>query len=207
MKFWKVRNNKIITKGNKALTQNYKQLLVEKFESPVVSGYSQGSIPSKWLIANQGFGSDRCGLNNKDGGDWTTPDYTNNQVFCFRYTNSGLATKPGVIGPLDSNNIKYTVSFDAILDQTAGTPYYVQLAVIDTGNRQDFRSAIPVGIYELNKLNGNVPADGKFHSYTFSYTTDPIVDAAFAGQDIAIRMKGATTSANIDNVRVTYQPV
>ena len=173
----------------------------EDFESPVVSGFSKGTLPDNgyWVGSSAGSGSDRKGLINEDGGDFTDP--VGEQAFAFRYTNSGLTTADAVIGDFMSG-ITYTISFDAVLDgYNDTTPYTLQLiAFADGAARNDCRST-PAGSTMLQQVTGNATEDGLYTHVTFDYTVEP--GAAEVGMDIGLRFRGATSSAIIDNVLVT----
>ena len=179
----------------------------EDFESPVVSGYSQGTLPDDgyWIGASQGYRSNYWGLVNEDTGTFTDP--VGAQAIAFRYTNSGVTTADGVIGDFEAG-ITYTVSFDAVMDGglNSGTPYTLQLiAFADGAVRNDCRST-PSGSTMLKQVSGNATSDGLYKNVTFDFTADPVTYAAIIGQDIGIRFRGATTSAIIDNVLVTIPP-
>lgn len=189
-------------------------LFQETFESPVVVGYDeQPPIPTGWVGANQGFGSNRHGLNNKTSGDWASSQENNQQTYSFKYTNSGLCTAAGVIGTIDINRVKYTVTMDfgydkAISGGVASGFFKAWLVAIPPGfDRQDFRSGVPWDGIDLVTLTGTVANDNELHRYTGSYTTDPVTDAGKVGYDLAIACLGATASAVWDNVRLESQYV
>jgi hypothetical protein len=152
-----------------------------------------------WVRANQGFGATRCGLVDESAGAFADP--AGEQAFAFRYTNSGLTTAFGVIGSLTAGTT-YTVSFDVVAD-TAATPYNMQFVTFNgAGTRNDIRSDSFVSKV-LASRSGNAPGDGSYQTVSIQFTPDAVLDAAVIGHDLAIRFKGATTSANIDNVSVT----
>jgi hypothetical protein len=152
-----------------------------------------------WVRANQGFGASRCGLVDESAGAFADP--AGEQAFAFRYTNSGLTTAFGVIGSLTAGTT-YTVSFDVVAD-TAATPYNMQFVTFNgAGTRNDIRSDSFVSKV-LASRSGNAPGDGSYQTVSIQFTPDAVLDAAVIGHDLAIRFKGATTSANIDNVSVT----
>jgi hypothetical protein len=192
-------------------------LFTETFESPVVSGFdpTPPEVPN-WVGATTGFGAARMGLDEVSSTNWTSPSGSNTQVYNCRYTNSGITTREGVIGSLDVNNVTYTVSFDVQFDKRLtgswgadpSNQYNMQLYAADNiadVDRVNHTGNI-VGATLLNDYTnadgGVVPDDDQFHTFRFSYTTDPVTDASLDGQDICVRFKGATSSAVIDNVRV-----
>ncbi len=180
------------------------ELFVEDFEFPVVSGYDeQPPTPAGWVSAAQGFGSGRHGLNNKDGGDFTAPA-GNDQVICFRYTNSGITTGEGVIGPL-IGDATYTVTFDVVADNpnTTATPYTVRLIAFGPGAARDDCRSTPAGSTILASSTGNAQTNGSWTtSITITFYADPTTYAAELGNDLGIRMIGNSNTANIDNVKV-----
>ena len=146
--------------------------------------------PTDWVAANQGFGSDKAGLN-LDGA---------NTVYSFRYTNSGLTTDFGVIGSFAAGQT-ITVTFDSLADDGGSTGGTLQLATFNGGARNDGRN--------------NTGTSGILASYnlattgtglSFSYVDDGSSSALY-GHDLALRIKGASTSSNIDNFSVDVTAV
>jgi len=182
------------------------ELLNEDFESPTTPvAYSEGTLPDngKWVKATGGFGAGRVGINDKAGGDFTAPD-PNHQVFAFRYTNSGVTSYEGAIA-LMVLGTTYTVSFDVVMDIDK-TPYMAQFIAFTNGAaRNDCRST-PAGSTILASQNGNALGDGSFTNITFQFTPDPVDDIADIGKDLGVRFIGASSSASIDNVIVTWIP-
>ncbi len=180
-------------------------LFTEDWESPVVSGYDQQPpTPTGWVAASMGYRSSWHGLHNKDSGDYTAPA-GNDQVISFRYSNSGITTGDGVISELRAD-VTYTISFDVVSDvvDATETAYNVQLIAFASGAvRNDCRST-PAGSSLLASSSGNSATDGSWTtSITFTFYANPTTYAADIGKDLAIRLKGSTSSANIDNVLVT----
>jgi hypothetical protein len=160
---------------------------------------SGASNTALWVRATQGFGASRCGLVDESAGAFTDP--VGQQAFAFRYTNSGLTTAFGVIGNLTAGTT-YTVSFDVVAD-TVATPYNMQFVTFNGGGtRNDVRSDSFVSKV-LASRSGNAPGDGSYQTVSFQFTPDPVLHAAVIGQDLALRFKGATTSASIDNINVS----
>ena len=180
--------------------------LTENFESPVVSGYSQGTLPDNgnWVGSNNGFGSNQKGVVNKDSGHFSASD-PNIQAFAFRYTNSGITTAEGVFGYL-ANGVTYNLSFDVVRDdgKNAGTPYRAQLIAFPAGaNRADHTpSGLPVGAVILAEVAGDAPSDGTWATVNMQFTADPVANAGEIGMDLGVRFIGASTSAIIDNFSI-----
>lgn len=171
----------------------------DDFESPDVASYSQGTTPTGWVRANQGYRSNYHGITDKAGGDFSAPD-PNHQAYAFRYTNSGFTTAEGVIGALTFGST-YTVSFDVVRDDggNAGTPYTAQLIAFGAGAVRDDCRSTPAGSVVVDSASGNAPGDGSFQTIGFDFTPDAS-HTPILGYDVGIRFKGATTSAIIDNV-------
>lgn len=184
----------------------------EDFENPDISadadGYAAGTTPSSWMRANVGYHSSYHGLIHTNSGTFATTEPGNEQAYAFRYTNTGITTKEGVIGVLVADGRTYTVSFDVVSDGTA-TPYHVYFLVFNDGAARNDISGDPVsaGSTLLKDVSGDAPSDGSYQTITFTYTPNPITDATKLGKDMAIRLDGATTTAHIDNVSVTDDSV
>lgn len=185
-------------------------LFSDGFESPDVTvadsiGNTTGKVDTgKWVRATQGFGATRCGIVDEAAGDITDP--TGEQAFAFRYTNSGLTTAEGVIGPLVAG-IPYRISFDVVVDKgsDAHSPYTVKLVTfngINNAGRTDVRGGMTHNTSSvLATRSGDAPAGGAYQTISFEYTADGSNPAL--GHDLALRFQGASTSATIDNVSVT----
>ncbi len=183
-------------------------LFEDGFETPDVTVAQSGSTgtggtskiadTSKWVRASQGHGSGANGIEDEGAGRFTDP--VGEQAYRFAYTNSGVTTAHQVIGPLVAGTT-YTVSFDVVADAGA-TPYNMKFLTFDgAGTRNDVRSD-SFASKVLVTRSGDAPGDGSYQNVSFSFTPDPVADAAVLGHDLAIRFRGATTSANIDNVSV-----
>jgi hypothetical protein len=206
-----------IPTGKRLVTGKIAKLFVDGFESPVVSGYSKGTLPDNgyWVGSDTGFGSDRKGMNNADGGDWVASGSDNQGLDC-NYTNSGFTTVNGAIGVFDSSGVTYrftiTVAYDKNISQPDGLPsgdYNVYLGTFDDGNvggvdRQDWSSTGETywGTIKFITLQGTVLDDDGIHTIVGEYTTDPVTDAAREGVDLAIGINGATSNAIITSVKV-----
>ena len=181
-------------------------LFTEDFESPVVSGYSQGSIPSGWVGSTVGFKANYIGISNIDGGLWTnsTPD-TNKQAFRFDYgSNTGLTTEEGAIGALDPDGVTYTFSFQ-LFDYSGNNGVRVEFVAWSpdesiVNGRANARDTL-VESYIMAEANLATTTNGQI--VTLSYTTDEYVDEAIDGWDITIRFRSRSGDSVVDNVRVT----
>lgn len=198
------------------LTGQADTLFTEGFESPAVTGYDDKTISLQWVGSNDGFGSDRKGLDEKSSGNWTTNATSGDQVFSFKYTNTGLTTKDKEIGTIDLFYAKYTVTIEYCADRNVSPQSYTSL----TGTAYDvaFWAISPldternhVRTYDdgldnstlLAREVSDVSTNGVFETITLTYTTDPILDAGSENFDLAIRLKGQTACASADNITVT----
>ncbi|WP_158279859.1 Ig-like domain-containing protein [Coraliomargarita sinensis] len=172
----------------------------EDFESPDVTGYSEGTTPVSWVRATQGFGATRHGLNDEASGEFTGP--VGAQAYSFRYTNSGITTSEGQIGALTSGTT-YEVSFDVVADgSNAGDNYTVALVTFNGAARNDVRGGDGgAGITSLLNTATGAYSGTTYQTVTFNYTADG--SEASLGHDIAVRIIGQSTSANIDNLSVS----
>jgi hypothetical protein len=169
-------------------------LFSEDFESPVVVGYAQGTRPSRWIGATKGFGATRNGLNN----------IGSNQVYAFRYTNSGVGTASGVIGPATAG-LTYTIYIDVLKDNSISQPalpYRIKFVAYDpSAPRDEYRNDNNMTV--LFQLTGNAPSDGSVQTLIQTFVVPD--GAGYIGNDLAVRFYGATTSASVDNVIVTAE--
>ena len=180
-----------------------KTLFSEDFENPVVTGYSQGTCPSEWIKASEGYNSSKHGMINKSSGAYSPPE-GNDQGYAFRYTNTGMTSADGMIGRLALNEV-YTISFDVVMDEGLNDGLYYKAQFIAFGDdifRTDVRS-IPLNSELLAQTTGNATDDSLFKTVSFQFAADPVTHAASIGKDLGVRFVGATTSAIIDNVSVT----
>jgi hypothetical protein len=189
-------------------------LFTEDFETPVVVGYDQGTIPSRWLGSNVGFGSDRRGLDNKSSGNWEDGT-SSQQAITFQYTNTGLCTSASEIATIDINTVTYRltaqVAYDKAVSGPHGNPsgdYEVRLCAMDAGDsRTDWAAGYAATFVPrtIINLSGTVANDDGFHEFTGTYTTDPVTDAAKAGFDLAVALRGATDKASVVKVKVEIE--
>ncbi len=155
------------------------------------SGYTSKQTGSRWVRSATGFGADRHGIVDESSGQFTDP--AGQQAYAFRYTNTAITTGQGRIGALTAGKT-YRVSFNVVGDgSSGGGAYNVSLVTSPSGATLASRSGNYTGIpYQL---------------VSFTYYSGGISDAALQGQDVAIRVAGATVAAIIDNVQVTVNGV
>ena len=172
-------------------------------DNTVATYDKQPPLPTNWTRASNGFGSDKIGLNLVG----------TNTVLSTRYTNSGLTTNDGVIGTLTAGET-YTISFDVSLDGTAD-PFLVGLVTFADGAARnsvngsiaDGTSAVLAstsGSWSGTEWTAGGGAIVSGSTITFTYTADGTEGSL--GDDLAVRIDGASTSANIDNVSVDVVP-
>lgn len=159
------------------------------------------------MRAAQGYGSGDHGMTDKSGGDFAAP-VGNDQAYAFRYSNSGITTDEGVLGPPLASGGGYEVSFDVVRDDGggAGKSYTVQLIAFGAGATRDDCRSTPAGGTVLASTTGNAPADGSIATVSFQFIPNPATHAAEFGKDLGIRVKGTTTSAIVDNLRLRVIP-
>ncbi|MCH7226974.1 hypothetical protein [Haloferula sp. A504] len=172
--------------------------------------------PTGWVAANTGFNASQSGLNLVG----------TNTVYSFRYTNSGLTTTDGQIGNLAAGT--YTISFDVLFDNGNASPFSVYLGTFATADDADRRDAASGATSDFSALlarvdgeyNAGTPAwefssggtDNDSQAFSNSTATSTTVTFTYisdgtettAGQDVALRLDGATTTGNIDNVSVDF---
>jgi hypothetical protein len=184
-------------------------LFYEDFEDPAgvatSDAHTSKQTPSNWVRATSGFGADRHGIIDRLTSNFSPDDPNDDQGYAFRYSNSGFTTAENVIGTFQAN-VTYRVSFKVLMDiSSANVSYSAELMSFSTGvSRNDVRST-PAGANLHASTSGSAPTDGTFETVTFEYTVDPVIDAASLGDDLAVRFKGATSSATIDEV-IVYIP-
>lgn len=181
-------------------------VFAETFETPDITGYTQGTTPTGWVRAAQGFNSSFHGLIDQEvdgvGGLAFTPPGT--QGYAFRYTNSGLTSAPGVIGGLTLGT-SYTVSVDVVKDVSGATgmPYTIQFLAVAPGAARDDCRSVPTGSTVLGTASGSAPNDGSVLTVTINFTPGAVTHASLLGYDLAVRFIGASDTANVDNVQVS----
>ena len=173
----------------------------ESFESPVVSGYLQSSVPDTgWVGAIQGYRADYRGLYNE--GDETvfrTP--YGDQAYLLDYTNAGLTTEQNRIGVLVAN-VTYTISFNVGIRRGEGGThtYRLELVAFDPGDdnaaRTECRGGRPGTI--LAFASGSVGAGDMSKRDGFSFTPDDADPSV--GKDIGIRLIKASGDVLYDHI-------
>lgn len=193
----------------------------DDFESPDVSaaqstGYTSGAVTaSKWVKATNGFGAGRQGTVDESAGAFTDP--VGEQAYAFRYTNSGFTSVYNTIGTLTAGTT-ITLKFDVVMDGVAAAiPYNAGIILYDgSGTRTSTVSMSDNTYAVLKTTSGSATTDGIYKHITLAYTVGDNVEdnngatsgggtaflSGLLGKDIAIRFKGATNSAIIDNVSV-----
>lgn len=147
--------------------------------------------PANWDPSNTGYKSSDAGANLVG----------TNSVWSFRYTNSGLTSKDGVIGSLTAG-MTITVTFDAFLDTGGADGGEIGIVTFDgTLSRTDTSGGMVKNTSSVLTSSGFSAGTGNSITYTADGTEGTI------GDDVAIRFIGATTSANIDNVTVNVTSV
>lgn len=171
-----------------------------------------------WVKASDGYKASYSGLvdeTENSGANFTDP--TGTQALGFRYSNTGATTKSNIIGRL-ATGMKYTVTFDVVKDGfNAGIAYEAALVLFNDGAVRTSVTGIGNNTAAiLAKATGNANTDGTYTTVSFSYTVgDPVVDnngagagtattwlESLLGKDVALRFDGATSYANIDNVKI-----
>ena len=119
-------------------------LLDESFERPDITGYKPNSAPPGWIGSGVGYGSDRRGLIDQEGGAQFTTPY-GQQAFILAYTNSGLTSRQSAVSEALTAGSTYRVSFNvgAKKDQTA--TYLVELVAFEPGHNDAARREARAG--------------------------------------------------------------
>jgi len=177
----------------------------DDFEAPDVNaadslGYTSMKIGPNWVRATNGFGASRHGIVDESSGQFVDP--TGEQAYAFRYTNSGITLAEGKIDTLTAGNT-YRVSFYVVGDgHNNGGSYAAGLVSFAPGAARTDMTNMGAGTsMVLAQATGNY-SGGSYQLVTLEYTSNGTTDASVQGHDVALRFKGATTSANIDNVMV-----
>lgn len=175
--------------------------------SQLVDEYEAGvHDDGKWVRSAEGFGATHCGIVDEESGQVSDP--TGRQAFAFRRGNTGLTTAKDSIGNLIPG-ITYRVSFDVVQDgQTNGRAYEMALVTFDdSGSNADRTDATSMGQGVspqvdgiLHTVSGNAPDGGAYQRVSFDYVAPTGHPAAY--QDMALRFRGSSISASIDNVSV-----
>lgn len=183
-----------------------------------------------WVRATSGFGASRNGLiDESENGGANFTDPVGSQAYGFRYTNSGVTTAFGKVGTLAVGQT-ITVTFDVVTDgYNGGTAYEAALVLFNGAGTRNSVEALTNGTVGVlartaatgTGVGGGVTVSSTYQQVQFSYTVGNAVydnDGAgggtattwlnsLLGYDIALRFKGATSYANIDNVSVAITAV
>ena len=176
----------------------------ESFESPVVSGFDDNTVPSggNWIGANQGFGATNRGLYNETVAWPATPSFTTpfgDQAYRMNYSNSALTTAEGVLGPITAG-VTYTVTFQNAVTVGGGGNYLVELVAFSPGDaRNDGRGSRPGTV--VGSASGTVATSDMSNVASITFTpggTNPHL-----GKDLGVRLIGITGHSVVyDNLRV-----
>ncbi|MFU8847710.1 MAG: DUF6288 domain-containing protein [Opitutales bacterium] len=154
----------------------------------------------KWDRGSTGFGGVNHGIVDESSGYFTDPD--GEQGYALRYSTAGITSVEGAIGNLTAGTI-YTVSFDVVLDEVDETlrdSYNVALVTFaPEANRIDTRGFNNGTAQILATLSGT-GATNTYQRKTFTYVASG--NESSLGMDVALRFRGSSTSAIIDNVEV-----
>ncbi len=92
----------------------------ESFENPSVNSFDDNTVPSSgWIGSSQGFGVTNRGLFNEILAWSDTPDFSTpfgEQACLLNYSNSGLTTSQGAISGVLTQDVTYTISFNAAVE-------------------------------------------------------------------------------------------
>ncbi len=92
----------------------------ESFENPSVNSFDDSSDHSSgWIGSSQGFGATNRGLFNEILAWSDTPDFSTpfgEQACLSNYSNSGLTTSRGAISGVLTQDVTYTISFNAAVE-------------------------------------------------------------------------------------------
>ena len=172
----------------------------ESFESPVVSGYVQNSVPDTgWVGATQGFGATSRGLYHEGDGVFTTP--FGDQAYLLDYTNAGLTTAQATVPASLMAGVTYTVSFNAAIRSTdTSANYQVEFVAFDPGDddaaRTECRGGRPGTI--LDSATGTVSTSDMSASDSIIYT--PAAGDPSLGKEIGVRLIKNSGDMLYDNV-------
>ncbi len=178
-------------------------IFAESFESPVVEGYVDTTVPDTgWVGATQGYKATNRGLYNEgDESVFSTP--YGEQAYLLNYTNSGLTTAVGTITEILAAGMTYTVSFStAIRRGEAGSQYRVELVAFDPADddnaRNECRGDRPGTI--LASASGPVTTSDMSTAVSFDFTPDG-ADPSL-GRVLGLRLIKSSGDALYDNVKL-----
>ncbi|MDA7881670.1 Ig-like domain-containing protein [Akkermansiaceae bacterium] len=179
----------------------------ESFESPVVSGFDDNTVPSSgWVGASNGFGASNRGLFNEFVAWPGTPDFSTpfgEQGYFLNYTNSALTMAQGTLTePLTEGEV-YTVTFNAgVKAGVASSNYLVEFLAFEPGDdnnaRKDGQNTRPGTV--LASASGPVTTNDLSESGSLTYT--PSTGDPHLGKEIGVRLIKSSGSVIYDNLRV-----
>jgi hypothetical protein len=179
----------------------------ESFESPVVSGFDDNTVPSSgWVGASNGFGASNRGLFNEFVAWPGTPDFSTpfgEQGYFLNYTNSALTMAQGTLTePLTEGEV-YTVTFNVgVKAGVASSNYLVEFLAFEPGDdnnaRKDGQNTRPGTV--LASASGPVTTNDLSESGSLTYT--PSAGDPHLGKEIGVRLVKSSGSVIYDNLRV-----
>ncbi|MDT8391262.1 MAG: autotransporter-associated beta strand repeat-containing protein [Lentisphaeria bacterium] len=195
-------------------------IFTEDFETPDITAgtYAQGTTPTGWVRADQGYHATYHGIIDSNSGALFTPppaidpdDGTTvllaggDQSYAFRYTNSGLTSGEGQItaSGIQAETV-YRVVFGGVQDVSGTNPdgYNALLYALDSGVARNDARSNPTGAAVLDSVSkSNGWSDGSTFYDSMTYTSGLFSDTNL-GRDLTVRFRGATSSAIIDSVVV-----
>ena len=111
----------------------------ESFESPVVSGFDDNTVPDNgiWIGATEGYGATNRGLFNEAVVWPATPVFDTPfgaQGYKLNYSNSGLTTAQGAFAEVVTEGVTYKVAFRVATQVGGGdASYIVELLAFEDG--------------------------------------------------------------------------
>src|SRR6476660_4952193 len=118
----------------------------ESFESPVVAGYDDNTVPSggKWIGSTSGFGATNRGLYNETVAWPATAAFTTpyeSQAYYLNYGGAGLTTSVGATGQTLTAGVTYKVGFNvAVAAGTTSGTYQVELVAFGSADDNTTRA-------------------------------------------------------------------
>jgi hypothetical protein len=182
----------------------------ESFESPVVSGFDDNTVPDNgnWIGATNGFGSSNRGLYNESVVFPDTPPFTTpygDQAYYLNYTNSALTTAQGVIAETLTAGELYTIKFNTAVvagNESSGYTYLVEFLAFEPTDdnvlRRDGQAGRPGTV--LASAAGGVTTTDMSQEITFTFTPDGSDPSL--GKELGLRLVKAGGTVLYDNVRL-----
>lgn len=203
----------IIYPSNIQGQKNFQPFLLfsEDFESPVVSGYSQATIPDNgnWKQTTGIYRGTYNGIINQDSGAFVGGGEHGDQAYAFRYTaGNGIMTLEGKVAGVQAGTYKFDFDVQEDTgDQGSNRSYYhFHLRSVPLGSGRD--GTINTIGTELINQKAQVPLGPSWTRVSIEFTIDPVTHSALIGQDLMIGFEDVWSSGNtinsgvIDNVKV-----